>query len=118
MRRRRGFDLERVLSLIKDATRPDDRRLGLIAVAKSLANEHPAEAERVFRLFEDEGSESRFARLKSMLVMHLCHRMAKVDPGRVRRILAGLNDPAEQACAWALLAIGQADRDKSACARP
>ena len=108
------IDLERVLSIVKEATRPDYRRAGLIAVAKSLANEKPAEAERVFRFFENEGSESRFARLKSMLVMQLCHRMAKVDPGRVRRILAGLNEPADQACAWALLAIGRADRDKSA----
>ncbi len=51
------IDLERVLSLIKDATRPADRRSGLVAVARSLANEHPAEAERVFRLYENAASD-------------------------------------------------------------
>ncbi len=108
------IDLERVLSLIKDATRPADRRFSLVAVARSLADGHPAEAERVFRLYENEASDSRFASQKTMLVLHLCHRMAKVDPERAKRILAGLNDPAEQSCAWALLAIGLDGRDKSA----
>ena len=40
--------------------------------------------------------------------------MAKTDPDRVRRIIAGLKEPGEQACAWALLAAGLADRDKPA----
>ena len=40
--------------------------------------------------------------------------MAKTDPERVRRIIAGLKNPREQACAWAILAHGLADRDKPA----
>ncbi len=112
------IDLERVLSLIKDATTPANRQSCLVVVAASLANEHPAEAERVFRLFVNGASDPRLSRQKSMLILHLCHRMAKVDPERARRILAGLNDPAEQSCAWALLAIGLADRDKPAALGP
>ena len=49
------IELDRVLSLVKDATRPVDRQYGLAAVAESLANAHPAEAERVFQLL-DNGS--------------------------------------------------------------
>ena len=40
--------------------------------------------------------------------------MARTDPEWMRRIIAGLKDPGEQACAWALLASGLADRDKPA----
>ncbi len=78
------------------------------------ANEHPAEAERVFRLYENEASDPRFASQKTMLVLHLCHRMAKVDPERAKRIRPVRMHPAEKACAWALLAIGLTDRDKPA----
>ncbi len=40
--------------------------------------------------------------------------MAKTDPERARRLIAGLKTPREQACGWALLAFVLADRDKPA----
>src|SRR5208282_1010940 len=51
---------------------------------------------------------------RTQIALRLCRRLAKTDPGRARRIIAGLEMPQDQACGWALLALGLADRDKPA----
>ena len=50
------IELDRVLSLVKDTTNPNgpQSHASLAAIAASLANDHPAEAERVFQLFDQE----------------------------------------------------------------
>ena len=40
--------------------------------------------------------------------------MARTDPERARKLIARLKIPQEQACGWALLALGLADRDQPA----
>ena len=103
---------DRVLSLDPG---PQQRRAAghcYAAVAESLANEHPAEAERVFQLIDDS---SRVAgENRTQIALRLCRRLAKTDPERARRIIAGLKTPQDQACGWALLALGLAERDKPA----
>jgi hypothetical protein len=110
------LELDRVLSLVKDTTNPrgPQSHASLAAIAVSLANDHPAQAERVFQLFDQEPPTRLSARERTGLVLHLSRRMARTDPEWMRRIIAGLKDPGEQACAWALLAAGLADRDKPA----
>ena len=82
-------------------------------VAESLASAHPAEAERVFQLVDDSSEACGYDR-KDVIALRLCTRMAKTDPERARRLIAGLKNPREQACGWALLAFVLADRDKPA----
>ena len=72
---------ERVLSLIRDFSNTR-RRLCYSAVAESLAEEHPAEAERVFRLVDD--STATFDADRRRLALRLCRRLAKSDPERAR----------------------------------
>ena len=105
------FELDRVLARIRDISNASLRRDRLIEVAESLASDHPAEAERVFQLVEDEG---RGYQHKDVIALRLCRRMAKTDPERARRLIAGLKSPRQQACVWALLAFVLADRDKPA----
>jgi len=103
---------DRVLSLIRDLSSADGRRSCYAAVAESLANEHPAQAERVFQLIDDS---SRIAfEDRTQIALRLCRRLAKADPERARRIIVGLKMPRDQACGWALLALGLAERDKPA----
>ena len=67
----------------------------------------------VFQLIDDS-SRTAAAKTGSRIALRLCRRMAKTDPERARRIIAGLETPRDQACGWALLALGLADRDKPA----
>jgi hypothetical protein len=107
------IDLDRVLSLVKEITTPYRRQSCLAAIAETLANERPDEAERVFQLLDDRLAAPPLGH-KTNVALRLCLRMAKTDPERVRRIIAGLNTPGDQACAWALRALALADRDKPA----
>ena len=107
-----GLETDRVVALIRDHSSPRLRRDYYIEVAESLASAHPAEAERVFQLVDDS-SEAAYNR-KDTIALRLCTRMAKTDPERARRLIAGLKNSREQACAWALLAFVLADRDKPA----
>jgi hypothetical protein len=84
-----------------------------VLLAEALADEHPAEAERLFQLIDDS-SDVRFSEHKNEIALRLCRPMAKTDPERARRLIAALKTPREQACAWALMALGRADRDKAA----
>jgi hypothetical protein len=102
---------ERVLSFIRDFSNAR-RRICYSAVAESLADEHPAEAERVFQLIDDS-IETR-GELRAEIALRLCWRLAKTEPERARRIIAGLKMPGEQACGWALLALGLLERDQPA----
>jgi len=104
---------DRVLSLVRDFKSAARRRSCYAAVALSLANEHPAEAVRVFQLIIDDSSRT-FGENRNQIALRLCRRLAKSDPERARRIIAGLNTPQDQACGWALLALGLADRDNPA----
>ncbi len=105
------IELDRVLSLIRDQSSAR-RRICYFAIAEALATEHPAEAERVFQLVDDSDSrEVPALQGKNQLTIRLCGLMSKSDPERARRLIAGLKTPHEQACAWALLALGLADRD-------
>lgn len=103
---------DRALSLIQGLRSAARRRSCYCAVAESLAIEHPAEAERVFQLIDDETRTSGESR--PQIALRLCRRLAKTDPERARRIIAELEMPQDQACGWALLALGLAERDKSA----
>ena len=67
--------------------------------------------ERVFQLVDD--SSDRPVQSKSRLALELCLPVAKTDAERAKRLIAVLNTPREQACGWALLALGLADRDKA-----
>jgi len=103
---------DRVLSVIRDLSSAGLRRSYYSAVALSLANAHPAEAERVFQLIDDS---SRVAfEDRTQIALRLCRRLAKTDPERARRIIVGLKMPRDQACGWALLALALAERDKPA----
>jgi hypothetical protein len=102
---------DRVLSLIRDLSNAR-RQHCYAAVAESLANEHPAEAERVFQLIDE--SSRTFGQNRNQIALRLCRRLAKTDPERARRIIVGLKTPQDQACGWALLALGLAERDKPA----
>jgi hypothetical protein len=103
---------DRVLSLVRALTSAVARRSCYAAVAESLAIEHPAEAERVFQLIDDETRIS--GEKRPQIALRLCRRLAKTDPERARRIIAELKTPQDQACGWALLALGLAERDKPA----
>jgi hypothetical protein len=104
-------EVDRVLSLMQDLSNAR-RRTCYVAVAEALANERPAEAERVFQLIDDS---SRVAgENRDQIALRLCRVMAKTDPERARRIITGLKTPPEQACGWALLALGLVGRDKPA----
>jgi hypothetical protein len=106
------IELDRVLSLIRDHSSAR-RRSCYFAIAEALATEHPAEAERTLQLVDDTDSrEVPALQGRNQLIMRLCGLMSKSDPERARRLIAGLKIPHEQACAWALLALGLADRDK------
>ncbi|MGP0066548.1 MAG: carboxypeptidase-like regulatory domain-containing protein [Isosphaeraceae bacterium] len=107
------IDLDRVLTLVKEITIPRRRQSCLGEIAASLANEHPDDAERVFQLLDDRLAAPPLGQ-KTNVALRLCQRMAKTETERVRRIIAGLKAPGEQACAWALRALALADRDKPA----
>jgi hypothetical protein len=104
---------ERVLTLIRNEGSANRRRSYYIKVAESLASEHPAEAERVFQLIEDSSTASARDN-RSQIALRICRRLLKTDPERARRIIVGLKTPQDQACGWALLALGLAERDKPA----
>jgi hypothetical protein len=106
------LEADRVLILIRDLS-PARRRSCYVAIAEALAGEHPAEAERVFRLIDDATEVPAHERMAN-IIPRLCWPMAKADPGRARRLIAELKSPRAQACAWALLALGLADRDRPA----
>jgi hypothetical protein len=106
------LETDRVLSLIRDLS-DSRRRSCYVAISEALANEHPAEAERVFQLIDDASRVPVYERKKEV-ALRLCHPMARTDPERARRLVAGLKTPREQACAWALVALGLADRDRPA----
>ncbi len=106
------LELDRVLTLIKDL-KSASRRTCYVAIAVALANDRPAEAERVYQLIDDLPDVPSYER-KNEVVLRLCLPMAKTDSERARRLIAGLKIPREQACAWALVALGLADRDKPA----
>jgi hypothetical protein len=108
-----GLETDRVVALIRDHSSPSRRRDYYMGVAESLASAHPAEAQRVFQLVDDSSEASAYNR-KDTIALRLCTRMAKSDPERARRLIAGLKNPREQACGWALLAFVLADRDMPA----
>ena len=105
---------DRVLSLIGNVSSAADRQTYYARIAESLAIEHPAEAERVFQLTDDSPRTPMQVRSRIALQLRLCRRLAKSDPPRARRIIAGIQKPRDQALGWALLALGLADRDKQA----
>ena len=106
------LETDRVLSLIGEVSNSTLRRSGYVAVAEALASERPDQAERVFQLIDDSGRAAH--ENKTQVAVRLCRLMAKTDPERARRIIAGLKNTPAQACAWALLAQGLADGDKPA----
>ncbi len=106
------LETDRVLSLIQDLGNAR-RRSCYIVIAEALADDHPAEAERVFQLIDDSSDVPAFEH-KNEIALRLCRPMARTDPERARRLIAGLKAPRQQACAWALVALGLADRDKAA----
>ncbi len=106
------LELDRVLSLIRDLSNAR-RRHCYVAITEALASEHPAEAERVFQLIDDRSDAPSYEH-KNEIALRLCRPLAKTDPERARRLIAGLKIPREQACGWALVALGLADRDKPA----
>jgi hypothetical protein len=105
---------DRVLSLIGNLSSAAERRSYYARIAESLAYEHPAEAERVFQLSDDSPRTLVQNTSRIALQLRLCLRLATSDPVRARRIIAGIEMPQDQACGWALLALGLADRDKPA----
>ena len=105
------LELDRVLFLIRDLSTARRRRSCYIRIALALASEHPAEAERIFELVDDSSDAPGLER-KNQVALRLCLPMAKTDSRRAQRLIAELKTPREQACAWALVALGLADRDK------
>ena len=93
------LETDRVLSLIAEISSAARRRSGYVAVAEALANEHPDQAERVFQLIDDSGRVAHENR--TQVAIRMCRLMAKTDPERARRIIAGLKNTQPQAClAW------------------
>jgi protocatechuate 3,4-dioxygenase beta subunit len=106
------LETDRVLSLIRELSNAR-RRTCYVAIAEALASDHPAEAERVFQLIDDSSNVPVYE-LKNEVTLRLCLPIAKTDPERARRLVAGLKTPREQACGWALVALSLADRDRPA----
>jgi hypothetical protein len=105
---------DRVLSLIGNLTSAAQRRSYYARIAEGLAYEHPAEAEHVFQQSDASPRTMLQNKSRTALQLRLCLRLATSDPVRARRIIAGIEMPQDQACGWALLALGLADRDKPA----
>ena len=80
---------DRVLSLIRNVSSAAERQAYYARIAESLAIEHPAEAERVFQLTDDSPRTPMQVRSRIALQLRLCRRLAKSDPARARRIIAG-----------------------------
>jgi hypothetical protein len=105
---------DRVLSLIGKLSSAAERQTYYARIAESLAIEHPAEAERVFQLTDPSPRTPIQVATRIALQLRLCRRLAKSDPPRAHRIIAGMQMPQDQALGWALLALGLADQDKKA----
>ena len=104
------LELDQVLTLLRDMSK-GRRQQCYIAIAAALANERPADAERVFQLIDDTRPNQPMS--KNHLALWLCGPMAKADPKRAERLIGEMKTPAAQACAWAVLALAVAERDKA-----
>ncbi len=82
------------------------------AVAVGLAIDHPAEAERALNLWNRSGIQI----LTNHYVMQLCYRLARADPTCARRVAMAQRGPAERALAWAYVALGLAETEKTGAA--
>jgi hypothetical protein len=77
----------------------------LAELASGCAIEHPAEAERIFDMRVPATNEIYFITNE----LRLCRRLARVDRPRAGRVAASLSNPGARACAWAFVALGQAE---------
>ena len=91
------LETDRVLSLISDLGNARRRRC-YVVIAEALADEHPAEAERVFQLIDDS-SDVPFSEHKNEIALGFAGPWRRTDPERARRLIAALKTPREQACA-------------------
>ncbi len=105
------LDLDQALSLLRDMSK-GRRQQCYMWIAAALANERPADAQRVFQLVEDSAPNQLISR--NHIALWLCGPMAKADPKRAERLIGELKTPAAQACGWAVLALAVVDRDKAA----
>ncbi len=105
------LELDQALSLLRDMNK-GRRQQCYMWIAAALANERPADAERVIQLIEDSRLNQPMSR--SHIALWLCGPMAKADPKRAERLIGELKTPAAQACGWAVLALAVVDRDKAA----
>jgi Carboxypeptidase regulatory-like domain len=105
------LELDQVLSLLRDMSK-GRRKECYLWIAAALANERPADAERVFQLIEDTRPNQPMSR--SHLALWLCGPMAKADPKRAERLIGAMKTSGAQACGWAVLALAVADREKAA----
>jgi Carboxypeptidase regulatory-like domain len=103
--------LRKLPDLNKDTTRPPLYD-SAAAVAVGLAIDHPAEAERALNLWKRSGIQI----LTNHYVMQLCYRLARVDPTCARRVAMAQRGPAERALAWAYVALGLAEKEKTGAA--
>ncbi len=100
---------DKVLSMLGDMSK-GRRQQCYMWVAAALANEHPADAQRVFQLIEESPPGQLVTR--NHIALWLCGPMANSDPKRAERLIGEMKTPAAQACGWAVLALAVADRDK------
>ena len=105
------LELDQVLALLRDMSK-GRRQECYMWIAAALANERPADAERVFQLIEDTRPNQPMSR--NHIALWLCGPMAKTDPKRAERLIGELKTRAAQACGWAVLAFALVDRDKPA----
>ncbi len=84
----------------------EPRDVEVALVAAQLALDHPADAERAFKLPGSVGAQHR----SHASTLRLCRRLAQVDPPRARRVAASLDIPGARACAWAFVALGLAEK--------
>ncbi len=105
------LELDQVLALLRDMSK-GRRKECYIWIAAALANERPADAERVFQLIEESPPSQPMSR--SHFALWLCGPMAKTDPKRAERLIGEMKTPSAQACGWAVLALAVTDRDKAA----
>ena len=105
------LELDQVLALLRDMSK-GRRRECYMWIAAALANERPADAQRVFQLIEDSAPFQLMSR--NHIALWLCGPMAKADPKRAELLISELKTPAAQACGWAVLALAVVDRDKAA----
>jgi uncharacterized GH25 family protein len=97
------IDLDAALALMKDLKDPREYIRHHGNLTHKLANIDPASTERVYRmLMERKDNQTEYQR--DQYAVHVCHRMALVDPARARKIAETVINPYFKARGYGVMA--------------